>query len=404
MKPLCAVILTAMLLALPATAEEDTQLRVMRALPYLTSPVPEQQQRAENLIRLQAHAYFLELEAALEEMHGEGRARLLRILVATEHERRVPLCVDMLTARDSGRDGRMHAWRALRSVDSSLLLGELERRLDAGSDNPFARMQLFSLLGTISSPRAQSLAERALQNAKPGTMDAFAAEDSLLRGILASPLAQPAFSRYQERYPAAPRVTLRQLQQALDDLAQPVAADRSAAETRLAAMIGGDARLLLALARSPWPERAAFALRRLKSEVPRQLQTAAQSVLVHLLETSSQIDALLALEVLIASRPPTAAEFEALRPLAGSRAISRIESILESMAAGGDLGELRLRNEQLSAKLRPLLLLRGPMDAEVQRLSRELHDSRRRLHALEQTWEKGWRREFEARILGSEGR
>lgn len=382
-------------------AEEEAETRVMQALAYLSSPVPEQQQRAEALIRDHAAESFEALEAALDDLHGVSRTRLLQILAATEHERRVPLCIDLLVSRDASRQSRLAAWAALQSVDAGRLFAVLETALAESEIEPFARMQLLALLGTISSPRAQSLAERLYNEAKPGSMEAFAAEDALLRSILASPLAQPAFSRYQERRPEAPRATLRELQQALDALAQPGAADRAIAESHLARVIGDDFRLLLALARSPLRERAAFALQRLKADVPHRMQSSAQTVLLHLLDTGRQTRALLALEVLIASRPNTPGQIEILRPYVGSRALSRVEAILESMTAGGDLSELRRQNERQTATLRPLLLLRGPMDAEVQSLSSELRSIRARLQVLEATWEGGWRREFEPSILGA---
>src|SRR5690606_16844948 len=112
------------------------------ALAYLSSPVPEQQQRAEALIRDHAAESFEALEAALDDLHGVSRTRLLQILAATEHERRVPLCIDLLVSRDASRQSRLAAWAALQSVDAGRLFAVLETALAESEIEPFARMQL----------------------------------------------------------------------------------------------------------------------------------------------------------------------------------------------------------------------------------------------------------------------
>jgi hypothetical protein len=122
-------------------------------------------------------------------------------------------------------------------------------------------------------------------------------------------------------------------------------------------------------------------------------------VVLDLALTGEQAVALLAMELGIASRPPTAGEMEDLRQAVSRDAVARIEAILEVMGHRGDLAELRLKNERLVAKLRPLLLRRGPADDEVRALQAELQNVRLRLDVLEKAWELGWRREFESEIL-----
>ncbi len=370
-----------------------------RLLTYLSSTVPEQQQKAEKIIQGCAAEFYEHLEKKLPELKSTGRERLLRILAATEHERRIPLCMKVLSNGDARRAERILASGALRQVDSDKLLPRIEEQLAAPDLAPYNRMQLCGLLGALTSARAQGVAEKLLEEAKPGSLAAFAAEDAALRSTLDSTFAQPAWARYQERHADAPKITLRGLQGALDDLALPRAADRVAAEEKLAELIGADERVLLALCRSRWPERAAFALRRLKTEPPRRLQVATHVVVLDLALTGEQAVALLAMELGIASRPPTAAEMEDLRQAVSRDAIARIEAILEVMGHRGDLADLRLKNERLVAKLRPLLLRRGPADDEVRALQAELQNVRLRLDVLEKAWEQGWRREFESEIL-----
>jgi hypothetical protein len=383
-------------------ADEEPSLERLKAvLPYLASHVPEQQRQAEELLQSGAAAHYAELEKSLTDMQGVGRERLFSILAATEHERRIPLCMRVLRDRDARRNERMAAMQALASVNGDTLLLQIEHGLAEADIGDYQRMQLCALLGTLPSARAQGVAEQILQRAEAGSLLAFAAEEAALRSTLDSPFAQPAWSRYQERHPQAPRAALRELQAIMDDLALPSAPERAAAEERLNAIIRRDERVLLALCRSRWPERAAFALRRLKAEPPRELQLAAQMVMLELAGTGEQTVALLAMDVGIAGRPPTAEELEQLRPVTSAHAIARLESILEAMTRGGDLAELRLQNEKLSAKVRPLLLRLGPMDPEVRALRQELAGVRQRLSALEKIWADGWRREFEAEILSA---
>jgi hypothetical protein len=395
--------LLALLLVLPfalakSYAQEEPEFDD-RLLTYLSSTVPEQQQKAERIIQGCAVEFYEHLEKKLPDLKSTGRERLLRILAATEHERRIPLCMKVLSNGDSRRAERILASSALRQVDSDKLLIRIEEQLATPDLAAYNRMQLCTLLGALSSARAQGIAEKLLEDAAPGSLTAFATEDAALRSTLDSTFAQPAWSRYQERHADAPKSTLRGLQSALDDLALPRAADRAAAEEKLRELIGNDERVLLALCRSRWPERAAFALRRLKVEPPRRLQVAAHVVVLDLALTGEQAVALLAMELGIASRPPTAAEMEDLRQAVSRDAVARIEAILEVMGHRGDLAELRLKNERLVAKLRPLLLRRGPADDEVRALQAELQNVRLRLDVLEKAWELGWRREFESEIL-----
>ncbi|MBK8207838.1 MAG: hypothetical protein IPK87_13770 [Planctomycetes bacterium] len=402
MKTLSAIVLALCCVGVHAQ-DELPYARIEAALPYLSSSVPEQQLNAEQLVEQGASAHYEALEKALPGVRRPGRERLLRILADTDHARRIPMCTGMLCDRDAQRTERMIAWRALQKVRAEDLLKEIEQRLAAAPLDPYATMQLCALLGTLASARAQGVAEKLLEEAAAGSLAAFAAEDAALRSIFASSFAQPAWSRYQTRRAGAPKATLRELQDALDELALPRASDRAAADARLGELIGRDERVLLALARSPWVERAAFALRRLKADPPKELALAAQVVMLDLATTGEQTVALLAIDVGIAGRPPTADELAELRPVTGGDAIARLQAILEAMTEGGDLAGLRERNVRLSARLRPLLLRRGPMDAEARQLAAELQDVRRRLTALEQTWEQGWRREFQTDILSSRG-
>ncbi|MBX3460141.1 MAG: hypothetical protein KF696_09320 [Planctomycetes bacterium] len=382
---------------------QDTALleRARGALPYLGSGVPELRRGAEVVVENAAPKHFEALENELPGLPRPARQSLFRILAGTDHSRRIPLCVNMLCDPDVLRMERIHAWRALLRVPADELLRELERRLAEETAGDYRRVQLCGVLGTLSSARAQGLAEAMLEKATPGSMLAFAAEDAALRSTFAGSFGQPAWARYQARRAGAPKATLRQLLALLDDLAQPRASDRAEAARQLTVAIGGDERVLLALARSPLPERAAFALTRLAANPPRELALAAQAVMLDLTITADQTVALLAMDVGIAGRPPTSDELEQLRPIVGRDAMARFESILEGMARGGNLADLRDNNRRLSARLRPLLLRRGPADPEVRQLSAELGSVRARLQALEQVWANGWRREFESSILAA---
>lgn len=377
--------------------------RARGALPYLASGVPELKRGAEALVESAAPTHFDALEKELAVLPRPSRQVLFRILADTDHKRRIPLCVDMLCDRDALRTERIHAWRALLRVAPDDLLREVEQRLARAKEEPYRLAQLCALLGTLSSARAQGLAEGMLESAAPGSMLAFTAEDAALRSTFAGSFGQPAWARYQARNAGAPAATLRQILGLLDDLALPRSADRAQAAQALATLVGGDERVLLALARSPLPERAAFALTRLAANPPRQLAMAAQAVMLDLVTTADQTIALLAMDVGIAGRPPTSDELEQLRPLVSRDAMARFESILEGMARGGNLADLREQNRRQSAKLRPMLLRRGPMDPEVRQLTLELASVRNRLAALEKVWADGWRREFEASILSARG-
>jgi hypothetical protein len=380
-------------------AEDDATERLLRALPYLSSTVPEQQRRAEALIQAHATERFEILENALPGLDSVARQRLLAILVRSDHDRRTALCVRVLTNADASRAERSVTWRALRSLPRDALLEKFEARLAEPEPEPFERAQLIAMLGVIPSARAQSVGETIMAGLEHDSLQRFLAEDAVLRSALDSSFAQPAWARYQERHAAAPRVTLRELQGALDELARPSATERARAEEHLTAMIGRDVRLLLALARSPWPERAGYALTRLKAEPPQQLALPALAVLLDAVTTATEPVALLAVDAAVAMRPPTAEEMAELRTVSTSRAMTSLQAIVESLARLGDLAELRAHNQRLTARLRPLLLRRGPMDAEVRQKSDELQRVRARLEALEDEWREGWRRVFEADIL-----
>ncbi len=402
MKALRTAAVALALLSVPAALAQDDEpslQRVLAAVGYLSSSVPEHQTKAEALVRANAARFYETLEQQLPQMRDTGRVKLLQVLSETEHERRIPLCMQILGTGDARRTERILAFRALRGVDGDKLLQNIEQRLESDELTPYLQMQLCALLGTLTSARAQGVAESLLDRAKPASLEAFAAEDAALRSTLDSLFAQPAWSRYQERHSGAPSVTLKTLQEAMDRLALPGAPDRALAETRLIGMIGGDERLLLAMCRSRWPERAAFALRRLQAEPPRRLALAAQLVMLDIATTGEQTLALLAMDVGIAARPPTGDELVQLRRYASTDAMARLEAIMESMKTRGDLAALRLQNERLTARLRPLLLRRGPADDETAETQNELRAVRQRLEGLERAWEQGWRTEFESEIL-----
>ena len=162
------------------------------------------------------------------------------------------------------------------------MLKLVETRLSEPELDEYRRIQCCTILGTITSARAQGLAEDVLAKAGKDALLAFASEDAVLRSTIETQFGQPAWSRYQGRHSAAPKMTLREFQTALDELALPRAADRARAENKLGGMIDGDVRVLLALARSPWPERAAFALKQLEDLQSQELQLATQSVMLDL--------------------------------------------------------------------------------------------------------------------------
>lgn len=375
--------------------------RLQAVLPYLSSRVPEQRLQAERLVEGGAQAHFEKLVSEMPALPRRGREVLLRVLAQTAHEGRVQLCLDTLCNRESRRAERTIASRGLQRADQDSLLALIEQRLAEPELELFQRVECCNLLGTLSSARGQGVAEQVLAGAEPDSLLAFAAEDALLRSTIASPFAQPAWSRYQDRRPEAPRLTLRQLQDALDELALPRAVDRAAAELQLGELAGKDVRVLLALARSPWPERATFALNLLKRQRGTELALASQAVMLDLVMTGEQTVALLAMDVAIAGTPPSDADMEKLRPVVSVDSEARLEAILEGMGRNTDLAELRAGHRALEAKLRPLLLRRGPADSEVLAMFDRLQSVRGQLDQVEALWAGGWRREFEAEILGT---
>lgn len=387
----------------PAPEKKITYERVQAVLPYLSSGVPELRLKAERIIEEAAEEHFDKLVEVLPDQPRDGREVLLRILANTQHEGRVQLCLDTLCRRDARRTERTIASRALQAASGDKLLALIEERLKQADLETYQRAQCCALLGTLNSARAQGVAEDELSKAEPHGLIAFAAEDALLRSIIAAPFAQPAWERYQQRHKGAPKATLKRIQDALDELALPRAADRAMAELRLSAMIGDDTRVYLALARSPWLERSSFALKQLEKKQQPELQLAVQAVMLDLVMTGEQTIALMAMDVAIAGAPPTDEQMGGLRPVISVDSEARLEAILESMGAGTNLAELRERHERLEATLRPLLLRRGGFDEEVRELIRGVEFVKRQLEQVEAQWEGGWRREFQGEILGTSG-
>lgn len=375
--------------------------RLEQALPYLSSSVPEHSLQAEQLIERGAEMHFDALVSALPDQPRRGREVLLRVLASTTHEGRVSLFLGVLCDRESRRTERTIASRALKTARQDDLLKLVEARLGEPDLDQYRRIQCCTLLGTITSARAQGLAEDVLSKAEADALLAFASEDAVLRSTIETQFGQPAWSRYQNRHPAAPKMTLREFQDALDELALPRAADRARAESKLGGMIDGDVRVLLALARSPWPERAAFALKQLEDLQSQDLQLATQAVMLDLVMTGEQTIALMAMDVAIAGSPPTDDEMEVLRPVISIDSEARLEAILEGMARGSDLADLRIQRRRLEATLRPLLLRRSAFDPEVRVLIQRFEGIRDQLEMVEAQWAGGWRREFETEILGT---
>ena len=384
-----------------AAADEPDWERLERALPYLSSSVPEHSLQAEQLIERGAEANFEALVEAMPSLPRRGREVLLRLLANTTHDGRVKLCLDVLCDRESRRTERTIASRALKSARQDDLLKLVEARLSEPELDEYRRIQCCTILGTITSARAQGLAEDVLAKAGKDALLAFASEDAVLRSTIETQFEQPAWSRYQGRHSAAPKMTLREFQTALDELALPRAADRARAENKLGGMIDGDVRVLLALARSPWPERAAFALKQLEDLQSQELQLATQSVMLDLVMTGEQTIALMAMDVAIAGSPPTDSEMEVLRPVISVDSEARLEAILEGMARGSDLADLRMQRRRLEASLRPLLQRRSAFDQEVRVLIQRFESIRDQLEMVEAQWAGGWRREFETEILGT---
>ena len=372
-------------------------------LDYLGSPVPEHRNRAEKLLTAAAANNFQLLVERLPEQSPRGRELLLKILVNTDVPARVPLCVNTLCRQDARRRERLYATEAIRNVEQGRVLAALKERLSSPAISAYERVQCYRILGELTLPDAQALAEKERDLAPAESLVAFFAEDALLRSTLASDLAQPAWSRYQRRHKDAPKAELRTIAGALADLAQPAAVDRAEAEYALADMIGQDPRVWLALARSIEPERAALALAVLRRKVMGVYAPATQAVMLDLVTTGEKMTALLAVDVAVAGTPPAAEDLKKLRPVVSGEARGRLEAVLEGLTAAGNLAELRAQRARLDAELVPLLRRFGPGNDEARNLMGQLEDIGARLDQLERVWRRGWRREFEADILGLKG-
>jgi hypothetical protein len=369
-------------------------------LKYLGSPVPEQRNRAEKLLAAAAANNFQTLVERMPEQQPRGRELLLKILVNTDVPARVPLCINTLCRQDARRRERLYATEALRSVEQTLTISSLKERLAAPKLSDYERVQCYRILGELTLAEAQSLAEKERDAATPDSLVAFFAEDALLRSTLASDFAQPAWSRYQRRHKDAPKPELRVISAALADLAQPAAIDRAEAEYALADMVGQDPRVWLALARSIEPERAALALAVLRRRAMGVYTLATQAVMLDLVTTGEKTTALLAVDVAVAGAPPGPDDLAKLRPVTSGEAMGRLEAVLEGLTAAGNLADLRAQRSRVEAELVPLLRRFGPGNDEARDLMAQLSDIGAQLDGLERVWRRGWRREFEADILG----
>ncbi|MCQ3951014.1 MAG: hypothetical protein DPW14_14505 [Planctomycetes bacterium] len=383
-----------------ASAEIPGEDELEPLLAYLNSDIPEQRNSAEARLRLGAARHFERLVELLNGQRPRGRELLLAILVQTEAPGRVRLCVDTLCRQDARRRERISAAAALRTLEEPRVLEAVKARLAQGNLSAYERVQCYRALGELALPEAQQLAEREREAAPPDSLVQFFAEDALLRSLLAAEVSQPAWTRYQRRRKEAPQVELRVLHAALSELAQPGAMDRTLAEMHLAEMLKGDSRLLLALARSPLPERATFALSVLRRRAMGSLAAATQAVMLDLVTSGEQMTALLAVDVAVSGTPPDAAGLGELRPVVSAEAMTRLEAVLEGLAAAGDLAELRARCARIEVELVPLLRRMGPADGEVRELMKRLDEVNGKLQELELVWRLGWRREFESEILG----
>lgn len=379
---------------LPAPEDLDALLA------YLDSAVPEHRNHAEALLREAAPKRFDELVERLPMQPVRGRELLLNILVNTDLPQRIPLCVTTLCRQDARRKERLSATEALRKVEPERVLAALRERLEARGISEYERVQCYRVLGELTLPQAQALAERERDLAPPDSLRAYLAEDALLRSVLADEFAQNAWSRYQRRHKDAPKVELKLIAGALDALAQPVAVDRAEAEFALFDMLGQDARVWLALSRSIQPERAAFALSVLRRRNLGRFALAAQAVMLDLATSGERTVALLAVDVAVAGTPPTAADLKTLQPVTSGEAMRKLEAVLEGLTAAGNLAELRERRARLESELVPLLRQFGPAHDEARELMGEIEQVGRMLDTLERIWRRGWRREFEADILG----
>lgn len=384
----------------PAPPREEPPEDLDALLGYLSSTVPEHRNRAERLIGAAASTQFLTLVERLSAQPPRGRELLLKILVNTDRPERVPLCVNTLCRQDARRRERLYATEALRLVEQAQVLSALKQRLGAATLSEYERVQCYRALGELTLPEAQALAEKERDVAPPEGLLAFFAEDALLRSVLASDFAQPAWSRYQRRHKDAPKVDLKTIAGTLADLAQPAAVDRAEAEFALHDMLGSDPRVWLALARSVEPERAALALNVLRRRAMGPYSLVTQAVMLDLVTTGEKTTALLAVDVAVAGTPPAPDDMKRLRPLVSGDAMGRLEAVLEGLTAAGNLAELRGKRARLESELVPLLRRFGPGNDEVRDLMAQVAQIGDRLDFLERVWRRGWRREFEADILG----
>lgn len=389
-------------LAQSARAQEPppSVARAVSALPYLSSTVPEQRVRAESIIEAAAPAGFEKLVSELPRQPRQGRESLLRILANTNHGGRVELCLATLCRQDARRVERVIARDALDRLDPGRLLDAVSARLAAPELDEFSRAQCHNLLGQIATARTQGVLEELWRAAPPDSPQATRLEIALLRSILASGNAEPAWSRWQKRRPEGPACTHRELADALRALARPTSMERLEAEGRLALLVNGDTRVLAALGGSLLPERASYALSALRRNVPEELQYAVLETMLDLVSTAGQDSALAAIDVAVACAPPTPADMDTLRLVITQDTMARLESILEGLRRGGNLADLRKQHARISAELRPLLLRRGAVDHETMSRIRELAGVRQQLEFVEGQWRQGWRREFEGEVLG----
>ncbi len=380
----------------------DRKTRVFAAVAYLSSGVPEQVEAAEIIVSRDALKYFEELKTLLPEQAISGRERLLRILASTTHESRISLFVDTLCNEESVRGERIVAYGTLGDVDQKQLLADVEQRIKKEDNSDWVVLQLCNILGTISIARAQGIAEDIAESAEEDSFISFAAEDAVLRSVLASSFAQPAWSRYQKRSESAPDCTLRELRELKARLSLPHAADREDAQIEFSELIDGDQHLLLACCRSKWREEALFGLSELSGRIKKDFQLTALMVMLDIATTGEQAVALEAVSTATTLNPPTSEELIILREFTASTTMQRLETVVEQLQRGGDLTQTRKLEEILTAKLRPLLLRRGPFEERTRKLMQSLESTRQQLSYLERLWAQGWRTEFRDDILGVE--
>lgn len=374
-------------------------------LDYLDSAEPEHRLAAERRLKDLAEANFDSLVHLMNRQEPEDRPALLGILASTRHPGVLPLCVDALCRPQALRQERVIALEVALSADDETLLALLKGRLSERGASVFERVQGLRLLGFVALPQAHSLAEEIRDAEAPESLPAAFAEDALLRSLLRTPYAEHAWDRYRKRHPEAPGVKLGEIQDLLADLSAPLAAVRAEAEGRLIELIGDDARLLLALARSERPEQAAFALATLRERTTAVDNVMLQALALDLASVGEQTAALLAVDLAIAASPPTPEELERLRPVVSADAMARLEAILDRLGADSSLVQLREQRLEVEMALAPLLRRNGAADDEVAALMARLAVLNRRLEAVEKVWRGGWRHEFEADILGlNEGR